>query len=723
MSNELLEYIGLDLNKNNKNLKSIKPEYNITKSYDNYLLYKIYKIIPIKDIEILISNTDRTTEIKERYLTAKPLDRYIKENEEDFLNLVNQAKIREIEEIEKNQKDLIKNIPYFIRYEKNYLWQIYYSKIDNKYFMLFPAKEGETSVLFYLIKKKLDGSKDKIYVPICKEDYSENILKSSEITDIENYIWLFTKEWPKIYEVEDKLYITGTTKIKEGFESKYRIEIASKEVGDSEYTLLKALFILSTETNFKFNPCIDDYGRLRLEYDNEILQIDNLADFIERQAILQKNRTKEIEKDIKENSNLLENIKKEIDELTEKYRMQEKQIVMFLNCKNSFFKKLKFYFKKSDSGTRFNKTSIKNNVENIKEKQKKISDEKSEEVQEEVYEENINVFNLSDLIKLCQSNKKQEDECKKIKSDLNAMNNKKKNLEKRVKNANEYIEEIEKHKKSIFDFWKFAKKDENPALVEGEESFLPKKLEVSFNIEEDMQEFAEKADRLQKQKLSIDECNSIFACKYVLNSINAVMTGKNEDKFLKEDLENLKSKYTGNKRTEIFGEIEEDYTKIKNLNNKKHRENKKNIYSILRVNDKTTIEDFRNTIENIVRLINEAYKKITAIANFEIYYTDDKENEYTIAEINPKSINLDNIDEKVVYKLQLNKDDNVLYFSNITYYDNYNQTLPSGMDESTSVLVKLGRKKNRKEITINVLSEKDLYSVKINKIKVVELYD
>ena len=303
------------------------------------------------------------------------------------------------------------------------------------------------------------------------------------------------------------------------------------------------------------------------------------------------------------------------------------------------------------------------------------------------------------------------------------MNNKKKNLEKRVKNANEYIEEIEKHKKSIFDFWKFAKKDENPALVEGEESFLPKKLEVSFNIEEDMQEFAEKADRLQKQKLSIDECNSIFACKYVLNSINAVMTGKNEDKFLKEDLENLKSKYTGNKRTEIFGEIEEDYTKIKNLNNKKHRENKKNIYSILRVNDKTTIEDFRNTIENIVRLINEAYKKITAIANFEIYYTDDKENEYTIAEINPKSINLDNIDEKVVYKLQLNKDDNVLYFSNITYYDNYNQTLPSGMDESTSVLVKLGRKKNRKEITINVLSEKDLYSVKINKIKVVELYD
>ncbi len=723
MSNEVLEYIGLDISKSNKNLKSVKPEYNITKSYDNYLLYKVYKIIPVKDIEILISNTDRTTEIKERYLTAKPLDIYIKENEEDFLNLAKQAKIKEIEEIEKNQEDLVKNMPYFIRYDKNYLWQIYYSKTDKKYFMLFPAKEGETSVLFYLIKKKLEKSKDKIYVPICKEDYSDNLMKPNEITDIENYIWLFTKEWPKIYEVEDRMYIIGTTRLKEGFESKYRIEIDSKEDGDSEYTLFKALFILSTETNYKFSPCIDDSGKLRLEYDDEILQIDNLTDFIERQAFVQKNKTTELEKDIKENNNLLESLKKEIEELSEKYRLQEKQIVMFLNCKNSFFKKLKYYFKKSDKGTRFN-TKTKD-IENLnKTEKKKIIDENSaEDKQEEVAEKSINVFNLSDLVKLCQSNKKQENECKRIKSDLNAMKNKKKNLEKRVKNASEYIDEIEKHKKSIFEFWKFAKKDENPALKEGEESPAPKKLEVAFNIDEDMPEFVIKADNLQKQKLSIDECNSVFACRYVLNSINAVMTGKNEDKVLQEDLEELKSKYKGNKRTEIFGDIEEDYTKIKNLNNKKHRENKKNIYSILRVNDKTTIEDFRNTIENIVRLLNEAYKKITAIADFAIYYTDDKEDEYTIAEINPKDIKIEDLKEKVVYKMQLNKDDNILYFSNITYYDNYNQTLPTGMDEATSVLVKLGKNKNKKETTINIISEKDLYSIKINKIRVVKWYD
>lgn len=44
-------------------------------------------------------------------------------------------------------------MPFFIKYDDNYLWQIFYSTEDKKYYMLFPAKEGKTSVLFYLIKK------------------------------------------------------------------------------------------------------------------------------------------------------------------------------------------------------------------------------------------------------------------------------------------------------------------------------------------------------------------------------------------------------------------------------------------------------------------------------------------------------------------------------------------------------------------------------------------
>ena len=190
-----------------------------------------------------------------------------------------------------------------------------------------------------------------------------------------------------------------------------------------------------------------------------------------------------------------------------------------------------------------------------------------------------------------------------------------------------------------------------------------------------------------------------------------------------KELENLKSKYTGSRKTEIFGEIEEDYTKIKNLNNKKHRENRKNIYSILKVNDSTTLEDFKNTIENLVKLLNEAYKKITSIAEHPIYYTEDKTNQYTIAEIDPRKLDLEEIKDKTVYKQKLTKDSHTLYFSNIVYYDNYNKTLPDGMDESTNVLIKIEDKKNSNENEINIVKEDGLYNIKIYKIKVIECYD
>ena len=34
-------------------------------------------------------------------------------------------------------------------------------------------------------------------------EYSERYLKKTEINDIENYLWYFTKQWPNIYEVYD----------------------------------------------------------------------------------------------------------------------------------------------------------------------------------------------------------------------------------------------------------------------------------------------------------------------------------------------------------------------------------------------------------------------------------------------------------------------------------------------------------------------------------------
>ena len=117
--------------------------------------------------------------------------------------------------------------------------------------------------------------------------------------------------------------------------------------------------------------------------------------------------------------------------------------------------------------------------------------------------------------------------------------------------------------------------------------------------------------------------------------------------------------------------------------------------------------------------LKEAYKKIIAITDFSVYFTKENEEGYTKAEINPRNLKYD---DNTIYKYNIEKDSHILYFSNITYYDNYNKTLPNGMDESTEVLVKIKQKKKYKENEINILEEENLYNTKIRKIKVVD-YD
>ena len=193
---EVLDYIKLNMKKIPKKISTSKPEFSITKSFDNSTQYRVYKTISAKDVEILLSDTDRTTDIKERYKAAITLADYIDEFEDDFIELSEKCTVEEIEELEDLQKQLVKEIPYFVKYDKNYLWQIYYSSEDDKYFMLFPTKEGETAVLFYMIKAKLAKEDTKIFVPICKEAYKTEIATDKEISEIENYLWLFTKNWP-----------------------------------------------------------------------------------------------------------------------------------------------------------------------------------------------------------------------------------------------------------------------------------------------------------------------------------------------------------------------------------------------------------------------------------------------------------------------------------------------------------------------------------------------
>lgn len=419
---------------------------------------------------------------------------------------------------------------------------------------------------------------------------------------------------------------------------------------------------------------------------------------------------------------------------------------MFLECKKSVFKRVKFFFKKTQMNETYvtieGKEYVEDDEETIVQKKKnsmkklnmliknKSGQISQDEVEEQELEDNIKdidieteekVFTLSDLIRMCKENSDLDSQYKNVKADLNAMKTKRKNMKSKIDNAKEYLAEIEKHKKSIVEFWKFTSKDAVPILTKGEEKTEESKLQVSFNFDEDMTEVGQKADGIQKQKLSIDECNSIFACDYIINSINAVLTGKDENRILENDLENLKKHYKGSKKAEIFGEFEEDYTKVKNLGNNKHRENKKNIYGVLKVNDATTLQEYKDRVENIVKMLNEAYNKITSVAEFPVYYKKARAGKYIVADIDPKNlIESNQLDQYTIYKTNITKDMHILYLSNITYYDNYNKTLPNGMDEGTKVIIKLDEINSKKQSELNIIEQKDLYNIMVKNIKVIE---
>ena len=235
---EKLDYIGLDLEKIPKSLQEYSDiNFRTLRGYDEKK-YKQYRFINVNDIEILLSPTNRINTIKEKYEKAMPLCFYLdSKNEEnilnftEFLNMLNKVSIHQIEEIEREQKMLSKKTPFKVKFTGNYLWQIYYSEISDKYFMIVPTEDTDYSTFFYVLKKKIEGKKnEKIFVPISLVDYDGQILKKDEIKDLENYLWLFTKDYPTIYEVWNKkeevsLNIIGETELFDKIKTLYKVKL------------------------------------------------------------------------------------------------------------------------------------------------------------------------------------------------------------------------------------------------------------------------------------------------------------------------------------------------------------------------------------------------------------------------------------------------------------------------------------------------------------------
>ena len=251
-----VDYIGFELGEAPDFLKEFEPlNYKVPKIYDE-TTYRIYRYVPIEEIEILITPSNRLDSLEKRYKEASPLFTYMEAKTDEniekyarFLKMINQTRIEDIEEIEKWQEAMKEQVPYEVKFEGNFKWQVYYSDYAKKYFMLASAEEMDNSPLFYLLKKKIQQNKNKkskecVFIPVCNEEYSEQILKKSDIADVENYLWFFTKNWPSIYEVtniegETSLQIVGETPVYDKVTSKFNLKYTDKKEAIKEYKLIK----------------------------------------------------------------------------------------------------------------------------------------------------------------------------------------------------------------------------------------------------------------------------------------------------------------------------------------------------------------------------------------------------------------------------------------------------------------------------------------------------
>lgn len=714
---EKLEYIGLDLENIPEELKEYKPlEFRIPKFYEEKQ-YKQYRYIPVKDIQILLSPTNRLDEISEKYKQAKPLAQYLDgENEENilkyttFLSMLKQFKIDEVEEIEKEQTSLSKKIPFKVKYENNYLWQIYYSENTNQYFMLVPTEDSDYSTFFFLIKKKLEKKKnEKIFVPIRNVEYSNKYLKKSEFEDIENYLWLFTKDWPLIYEVYDKrnklsIHIVGETEVYHKIKSPYKIKLNTQEDANQLYKLLKAMFILQTELPhyFHFKTNINKNGELEFYLEDEKIEYIDIAEWISNQYHLGEEKQKVEEDLIEENKLKLEKLKVEIAAQEIEYLAKEKQISTFLECKKSFFGKFKYYFKYSKKN---NKSKVKKE-ENIDESKIEIHHEENEELPKKKRKKQN--YTIEELVELYKVIELKENELKNVIMDINSLKLKNKNMQKKIENATAFIEEIDSHKKSIFEFWKYSNKDEMATLPEGEseEVNIIKKITRVFDYEEDLENFGKKMDKIQRKNLSKDETDSVYITSTnLLEIINKIKINEFQPKDIETTLKEIKKEaiqeksLSENEEFDIFGGIIQDSTKVSKIKNKKHRELAKDKFNILEINKNTKQIGFKLSLEKIIANLKTAMNKVVVPEEIPVYKAIGENNlddrKINIFDINPEkeiqeAIKKEN--NKInFYKIDLKEGSNAISYTNCIFYDNQNKTLPVGQDLSTKILVDISK--------------------------------
>ena len=328
-----LEYLGLNTDEIPEYLKDFSPiSFNLSRLNNNDRDHRVFQFVPIDKIQILLTPALRNDDIKDKYSKAVPLGRFFNPtgNEDDIeryatlLKIFSKLSIADVENVAIVQKKLEKTEPFRVKYNKDHLWQIYYSEATDSYFMLVCTKEETFAEFFYLLKKKIAFAENKrakvvpkIFVPINYVNYSGEFLTRDEITDVENYLWLFTKNWPLIFEVYDKnrkmsLQIIGDTYVYNNVKSTYKMKLINPEEAIKFYKLLKALFIMQTEIkdHFEFTTKIDSKNGLELYMGKIRITYDSLEDFIKSEYLIALEEMKSQDENYKELAQKLTKLQK-----------------------------------------------------------------------------------------------------------------------------------------------------------------------------------------------------------------------------------------------------------------------------------------------------------------------------------------------------------------------------------------------------------------------------
>ena len=747
---EKIEYLRLNFEKVPKTLIATDNlNFKLFKGYDEKQ-YKQYKYIKISDIDILLTPTHRLDSLSERYDKASPLYMYLDSKQEEnaekyitFLKMLKKIEISDVEKIEKEQEKLAKEIPFKVKYNGNYLWQIYYSESTDRYFMLVPTEDSDYSAFFYLLKKKIENKRnERVFVPISYLDYSEDILKKSEIKDLENYLWLFTKDYPSIYEVFDQnnkntLQIIGETKVYGRIRTLYKMVFDSSKEANKFFKLLKALFILQIGLPhyYNFTTSINENGEIELYLDDEIIKYEELPKFVSIQYKKSVELKISTEKEIITLNEKLNTLKKESIQLEKEYLEKEKMISTFLECKKSFFGKVKYFFTSSKKAKKTKKNDEKISVEDKLESNENIIDKNIEiEEKNHTLDELIMSFKELELVE----NKK-----KNAVQDINALKLKNKNLKKKIENASSYINEINKHKKSIFEFWKYSNKDQVASLEEGEQEEVNiSKIEKLFDYDNDFEIFGEKVDKNQRLKFTDSELEASYIAstdlfdlvKRIHNKENIELTEYSE--ILKE-LKDQKTEVAdeSDDTFDVFGSDSAKFDKERKIGNKTHRENPRNKYQILGIKKGMKVLELKKALTDVDKELKKALTKNSLNEDLYVYFISENKIDIKglmIVSLNEEKYMQDFIkysesnSDIYIYRIKLPINTNFIGFTNIVMYNNRNMTLPVGMHESNQILIDYDKLNinqiNNNQINIEYLeNEKDDFSnIITRKINVLE---